>query len=1032
MGNPSPPVDSRTAADVVKQAQDLIKAAAPLWAEVDPKTLLPQDASQPIGVNGAILGIFARFAEIILERLNRVPEKNFLAFLDLLGASLHPPQPARVPLAFSLASGSTVDAVVPAGTQVAAPSPKGGTGPVLFETERPLVVTAARLDALQTRDPSLDRFATIPTPPPDGGSPFFRGDTPIDHTMAIAHDTLFGLPGLSLLSVDFVLQAANAGVADRAAIGWSIADRAGGIPLTPVSDTTNGLAQSGTIVFSNLPLFPRVTQGGTTARWLVGRLQSSITRNDALTAGSVRAGHLPTLQSVSLRASTDQAGLALDASFTNGQPVDLSKDFYPFGEKPKFGDTWYFAQGVAFAQAGATVTIHVSMTNSSETTAASPASIKRAHSTAITIAWEFWDGARWSPLGNMSIPPPAPPNPLPAVQDATTALTMSGTVTFGLPKGAVPLAVNGVKGCWARARIIGGDYGGEATFQLKDPAHPELGFVLTPASFAPPLFQSISVEVQSASGANVGPPQEIQLQNDFSMVRVTPGGPAMPSPSPFRPTGDVTPAFYLGFSLPPGRASFPNQTLSLWLRMATGADGLALGQAAPDDPTRLAFEYRNVDGWSGLTVLDGTVGFTRHGVIEFIPPADIVPSEEFGQTRYWLRVRRDRGKYTREPGLGLAVLNATTAVQATTLRNETLGSSSFGKGQLFVTARSPVLFGQRLEVREKELPPTAELAALVGEEGGEVVSSAPAMTRPGTEVWVRWHEVPDFYASGPRDRHYVLNHLTGEVRFGDGQAGLIPPAGTSNVRMGLYQTGGGSGGPDAGTVVQMKTTIPYVDKVTNPDPALGGADAEDIASLIDRVPRSIRHRGRAVAREDYEDLAHLASPAVARAKCLPLRDLVGHPEAKTRVAGVVSLIVVPRSAAPSPAPDAGLLAVIQHALDAAREPGPTLRVLGPHYVPIGVSVEVAPASIDQAGTVGAAVGDALRAFLHPLTGGPDGLGWDFGQRPHKSDLYRLIDSVKGVEHVLLLTLDPRDDVGVPEHQLICPGVINVSLVFDSK
>ena len=29
------------------------------------------------------------------------------------------------------------------------------------------------------------------------------------------------------------------------------------------------------------------------------------------------------------------------------------------------------------------------------------------------------------------------------------------------------------------------------------------------------------------------------------------------------------------------------------------------------------------------------------------------------------------------------------------------------------------------------------------------------------EIWVRWHEVTDFYASGPRDRHYVLDRFTG-------------------------------------------------------------------------------------------------------------------------------------------------------------------------------------------------------------------------------------------------------------------------------
>jgi hypothetical protein len=49
-----------------------------------------------------------------------VPEKNFLAFLNLIGTELLPPQPARAPLTFRLAENSPVDALVPAGTQAAA------------------------------------------------------------------------------------------------------------------------------------------------------------------------------------------------------------------------------------------------------------------------------------------------------------------------------------------------------------------------------------------------------------------------------------------------------------------------------------------------------------------------------------------------------------------------------------------------------------------------------------------------------------------------------------------------------------------------------------------------------------------------------------------------------------------------------------------------------------------------------------------------------------------------------------------------
>ena len=83
-------------------------------------------------------------------------------------------------------------------------------------------------------------------------------------------------------------------------------------------------------------------------------------------------------------------------------------------------------------------------------------------------------------------------------------------------------------------------------------------------------------------------------------------------------------------------------------------------------------------------------------------------------------------------------------------------------------------------------------------------------------VWVLWQEVADFYGSGESDRHYTLDRQTGTIRFGNGQAGMIPPRGRNNIRLSFYRTGGGKqGNVSSQTVSQLKTTIPYIDKVIN-------------------------------------------------------------------------------------------------------------------------------------------------------------------------------------------------------------------------
>ena len=144
----APPIDHRSYQDLVTQTEQLAQQLSG-W---QPRTDGQLDAG------GALIRIFARLAGLVVDRINRAPDKSYLAFLNLIGTSLLPPQPARVPLTFLLAANSPVDAVVPAGTQVAAPPPDGESDDVVFETEQELVVTRAQLQAAYVSDTTADGY----------------------------------------------------------------------------------------------------------------------------------------------------------------------------------------------------------------------------------------------------------------------------------------------------------------------------------------------------------------------------------------------------------------------------------------------------------------------------------------------------------------------------------------------------------------------------------------------------------------------------------------------------------------------------------------------------------------------------------------------------------------------------------------------------------------------------------------------------------------------------------------------------------
>jgi predicted phage baseplate assembly protein len=288
----------------------------------------------------------------------------------------------------------------------------------------------------------------------------------------------------------------------------------------------------------------------------------------------------------------------------------------------------------------------------------------------------------------------------------------------------------------------------------------------------------------------------------------------------------------------------------------------------------------------------------------------------------------------------------------------------------------------------------------------------------GTAVaaWVRWHERPHLYDSSVADRHFVIERATGLLRFG----ARVPAAGTQIIAS--YATGGGAAGNvPANTVRELRTALPYIAGVDNPIAAAGGASAETTNDIETRGPQILRHRDRALSAQDYEWLARGASPEVARTRCEPLRGPDGRAQR-----GWITVLVAPRSAAPFPSPSPELARRIRQAV-AERAPATVaLRIEAPDYVAVSVLATLAPEDPSVSAAVEARVRDALTRFLHPLTGGPDGAGWAFGESVHLSQIARVIETTPGVDYATRIMLACGDalydtSVPVPSNMLIAAG-----------
>ena len=528
-----------------------------------------------------------------------------------------------------------------------------------------------------------------------------------------------------------------------------------------------------------------------------------------------------------------------------------------------------------------------------------------------------------------------------------------------------------------------------------------------------------------AAGANEVAVSACLGHNDLAYEDHTAAAVAGIAFSPFTVAEDTRPALYLGLDRP-----FDPRPTTIYLQVEPpGPHEVAaerLAEIPPEAQAQVTWEYWRPAGWTPLAALDETQTLARPDLVQFIAPEDLKPRPLFGQPLCWLRARWRSGKFPVLPRLRRVLLNTTWASQVTTSRQENLGSSNGNAGQAFQTAQSPVLPGQQLEVREPELPGAAERRALERLEGPDAVTATLDSAGQPDEIWVRWHQVADFYASRPRDRHYTVDALTGRILFGDGQRGLVPLPGQNNIRL-TYRTGGGAqGNRAAGSIVQLKSTVPYIEGATNPEPASGGAPREPIERVAARGPCWLRHRDRSVTAQDLEDLAFDADPSVARARAIlpsfdPLGlwldaaakapDLSRHEKAD---AGRMGVVLVPRGDAKRPVASLGLLRRVKGHLASRSPVTADLWVAGPEWVEVTVAATVVPTSLAVADAVLSRVTAALDGFLHPLTGGPQGQGWPFARIPHASDLYAVIEAVAGVDHVRVLEVSNEPQIEVTQ------------------
>ena len=1118
-------VDRRDAARVVAELLERRLGYVPEW-QVSDKT-----------ADQAVTWIFARYVYAIIQRLNQAPEKNKLAFLDLLGLSLVPAQAARVPVVFKLTAGGA-DSQAPAASQIAAPPPPGSTEQVVFETETATGLAAAQLTQVVSLWPGRDQYL-------DHSAQFlakesfqlFRKPLLVDtaHEIYIAHDTLLAIAGSATVAVEFELTQPSSEALSMLWQYWDGEVWRGFKSVKPAcseqeaanADSTLGLTSSGRFLLeADCAETKKAKVNGIDAFWIRGELTEVLPPDPSQALPLVESIRLSTVISQPLKATltpvivenlpnavantrmhgtvmneagkglpnvdvkitspndpdfdqvidTTQDGqdagdydantidsqddyevqvsfLNLEAScklrnvgderdievnFTFGvngldpdkalseeTKLDVTKPFFPFGQQPQPGAVFYFSQDEIFSKPGAKVQLYVARTASPQdelnVTSGGTGPTELNH----LIAWEYWNGDKWVTMFYSD--------------DDGKDLNQTEIIEFTVPREIEPTKVNEEEARWMRARLVSGGFGFSQSVQWDAGVTNTFTYVIS----RPPALAAFRLGYTWTYGPFNA--EYVLTHNDFRYEDRTyeakwPGTTFMP----FTRVEDVTPALYLGFD-----KKLPVDLIGIYFEIEE--------QKGETGGPALAWEYFDGSEWRGLAVQDETRNLRLPGIVSFIAAEDSEALARFGTELHWLRGRLKEDGPPGEPLVTGIFPNAVWASQRQTFNDTPLGASSGLPDQVFTLTQTPVLPGERIEVRElagaranvewrilaREIGQGSdtlirELEELLGREGTQtdIVKGDLRLRRDRSkqvsEVWVHWSEQPNFFDSKEDSRVYVIDRARGKVFFGNGVNGKIPPP-AAQVLMKQFRAGGGlSGNVQANKISQLLGALPGVESVFNPRAAEGGADGETIERFSVRGPRTVRHRGRAITPSDYETLARESSPAVAVARAIPTRNPSGR-----ILPGWVTLLIIPQSKEKRPWPSFGLREHIRKYVE-ERAPGDVaaaaqIYVTGPDYIEVDVAATVKPVSPSEAGAVEQRTRQALEAFLHPLTGGPEGRGWELGRDAYVSDIAGVMERVDGVDFVKELALSLNGvlqgtHIAIPDDRVVAAGDIRLKLI----
>lgn len=977
-----PKIDPREVSDLIAQMKEMAPFYTPEWR------FTPEDPDP----GSALFLMFSQMFHENIKRLNRVPTKNLISFLNMFDVTLLPARPASAYVTFALNEGTRESVLIPAGTKVTA---AGDDGDILYETDRTALLTPAVLKTAYLSSRKQDAIIRIPDEflglsaqgqaLPTQLFRFQGGVNLQEHALYLEHGSLFTLSDTARIEIEISNSTKRyeearicSQLADDRLVEWMYATAEGWAPFDRVEASDNRIV----LTKGHRRELVESEVNGVAGRWIVCRLKPVRPGKGAKTLADSRLS----LDKIAVKTDyvdvLQTGGIPPEQMFFNDIESDPS-GFYPFGDQFAVYGTFYLSSQEAFSKRDSDITIsfnlkaipHRFQPEYEEPVDWKPVMKKNVFDktpdpevTISQVVWEYWNGVSWVRLAVSKE----------AEQLFTVTQEGRKELTFRCPEDLEPTYVNGNENWWIRVRIL----------QMENAYAPQ-------AIYQSPWMDGVTMTYNY--GQRLRPLMRCMALNNTVYADLTRHSRQLEGGfEPFQPLPGQHPTLYLGWDAPPLKGP-----ISIYVSVRPQ-------RLTERDIPLLEWEYLRAGlpgasaEWATLKVIDGTNGLTQSGTLQFVGPADFAVETLFGSEGSWIRAVNRDNKYEDKSGLVLVptvnglYLNTVRVVQQETIvseepleRNDEMGGYQLSRGNV---VSEEVWVDESGYLKEEQIV-QYEIA------GTPVLDVYRDTDGNVQHVWVLWTAVTNFGDSGSRDRHYTIDRTFGRIRFGDGINGMEPPTGgLGQVEVTYKVTSGQVGNVGARQIINLQDSIAFVGEVYNPEPASGGCQPESMDSALARGPQMLKNRDRAVTAEDFEWLAREAYPNIAKVKCM-----ANYNAYMSKEIGSMTLVILPKEGQQGGASFPALKKrvetyLLKRAASLVAFPE-RIQVIEPVYMEISVSAIVAVEGMDAVVPTELAALDKLQNFLNPLRGNFDGTGWEIGQQVHPSVFYALLKSIRAINHV---------------------------------